>query len=289
MHSSSRDFLKSQSIVKRRRKRRTLRLIFNLVILLIIFIAVSWLSWLSQLAIRNVVVVGNSSVQATELQTKINSILDKKYFGIASKRNALIYPKQEISEFILKEYPRIAGVKIDTDGMHILNVVVEERKPMAIWCAAVDCFYIDETSYIYDPANASSTESSIGAELITLHGNDDIVGPKPLTKTVFTKDLFEGMMASAKAIQTQSGTISMVVTDIYFKKGESIVFKLKNNGRIIFSDKRPFEESLANLKSALSSSIFSKAKQFEYIDVRFSNKVFYRLKGGVEATSTSSV
>lgn len=307
---TARDFLKSQSIVKRRRKRRFFRLFVNLAILLILIGGFSWLSWLESLAIRNVVVVGNSSVQATELQGHINTILDGKYIGLISKRNAIIYPKKEISEFVLEKYPRIADVNISTDGMHILSVVVEERKPLAGWCGPVDCYFIDQTSYIYDKmsgdsapqGNASSTQAiattasvtatdteSVQGDLIIFHGNDDVVGPTPITKTVFAKEVFEGMMSVSKALEVQSDKIKMVVTDVYVKNGESIIFKIKNNGRIIISDKRPFEESLENLKSALSASVFSKTTQFEYIDVRFSNKVFYRLKGDIEATSTSSV
>ncbi len=305
---TARDFLRSQSIVKKRRKRRLFRLFVNLIILLILIGGFSWLSWLQKMAIRNVVVVGNSSVQAVELQGHINTILDGKYIGLISKRNAIIYPKKEIFEFILQKYPRIADVNISTDGLHILNIVVEERKPLAGWCGPLDCYFIDQTSYIYDKisgsSNLSTTSSSTGSSdfvstamlgasaiegLIIFHGNDDVVGPTPITKTVFTKEKFEGIMAVAKALESQSDKIKMLPTDVYVKNGESIIFKIKNNGRIIISDKRSFEESLENLKSALSSPIFSKTTQFEYIDVRFSNKVFYRLKGGVEATSTSSV
>jgi uncharacterized protein YgiB involved in biofilm formation len=46
---------------------------------------------------------------------------------------------------------------------------------------------------------------------------------------------------------------------------------------------------VANLQLVLSSdALKDKQNEIEYVDLRFGNKVYYKLKGGVESTSTST-
>lgn len=284
LRNSRKDFLRSQNVARRRRKRRFIKISIKLAVFLLLIGVLAWLSWIQKFSIRNVVVVGNSSVEASELQKDINSILDRRYFFIFSKRNALIYPKSDISKLVLSKYTRVESVLIKTEGLNILNVLIEERKPLALWCTTPDCFLIDKNAFIYEKYTNQDS-------LIRFYGNEESVGPSPIGKYAFDKNIFEEMFSTSKAIET----FGFKVSDITYKEKNSITFDLENNGRIILSDKKSFEESLDNLKSALSSSVF-KAKtsssssdqyhKFEYIDLRYGNKVFYRLTGKVESSST---
>lgn len=312
LRNSRKDFLRSQNVARKRRKRRFIKISIKLAVLLLLIVALAWLSWISKLSIGNVVVVGNSSVEASELQKDINKILDGKYALIFSKRNAMIYPKKEIRELVLNNYPRVENVIVKTEGLNILNVLIEERKPLALWCTTPNCYLMDKNAFIYEKYEdhsasasalvsrdtstssvASSTsenavqKSSAENDLVKFHGNEEAVGPAPIGKHAFDKKLFEEMFSTSKVMET----LGFKVSDITYKEKNSITFGLKDNGRIIFSDKKSFEESLDNLKSALSSSAFKGKSStayntFEYIDLRYGNKVFYRLSGKVEASST---
>lgn len=289
LRNSRKDFLRSQNVARKRRKRRLFKISIKIGLSLLLIGVIAWLSWIQKLSIRNVVVVGNSSVEASELQKDINSILDKRYFFIFSKRNAFIYPKKEINKFVVANYPKVDDLVIKTEGLNILNVVIEERKPLALWCGVPDCYFIDKNAYVYEKYEQNEENKD---ELIKFHGNEEFIGPSPIGKNAFDKKIFEEMFSTSKVMET----LGFKVSDILYKEKNSITFDLKDNGRIIFTDKKSFEESLDNLKSALASSVFKPKKtsdmsqnqyvKFEYIDLRYGNKVFYRLGGSVEASST---
>lgn len=309
MHSlrtNNKGFLRSQSLTRRRRKRKIIRLWVLFFCFCLILALIAWIVSLPSMAIKKVVVVGNANVTSEEIQRISEDILNSKYIGLFSKRNALLYPRQRIEDVLIKTYPRILAVAIDTESFEILNIKVKEREAVAVWCAAIDCHLVDEDGYIFaiyneiqknnDAIVGSSTQVSVVdyEKLPKLYGGDQFVGPEPIGKSIFNKKLYLDLQNTIVELQ-KSG---LGVTSVHVYSRDEIVFVVSNGGKLIFSDRKPFEVSLNDLKASLKSSVFSGTTSpgvsvstssstgfskinlpahFEYIDVRFGNKVFYKI------------
>lgn len=291
IRSSHKDFLRSQSLTRKRKKKKILKIWLFILSTIVFFICLAWLFSLQSLAIKKVIVVGNVNITSGEIQNITNNILDQKYLGIFSKRNAFVYPKDYIVKTLSHTYPRIEDIAIDTESLEILNIKVKERTSSSVWCAAVLCYLVDEQGYIFaESISASSPAASTSSDALVntpkenthavLYGGDQFVGPEPIGKHVFTENLYRDILQTIDELEKEK----LVIKEVHVFSRDEIVFTVTDGGKIIFSDRKPFAVSLENLRSSLKSSVFAGQKssssptsKFEYIDVRFGNKVFYKL------------
>ena len=277
--NTHRDFIRSQSAVKKRKKRRKIQAIISVVVFILLLVGLSELTKIQSLQISKIVVVGNSNVSSDEIQNIANTYLSANYLGLFPDRNALIYPKEKIKQAILLAYPRIESVDLYTESFTLLNIKIKERAPSAVWCAAVKCYFVASDSYIYAEVQDSSSS------LPSLSGGDDAVGPEPIGKYIFTPDLFKNLIFAVGEIDK----MNMQVHDVQVFSRDEIVFNISQNGKIIISDRKPFPQSIDDLKSAFSSSVLTASSSFEYVDTRFGNKMFYKLKNATSTVGSSSV
>lgn len=320
IRSTHKDFLRSQSLTRKRRKKKILKIWLFILSSVVFLIGLAWLFSLQNLAIKKVIVIGNSNITSGEIQNIANSILDEKYLGIFSKRNAFIYPKNYIVETLSRTYPRIEDIVLDTESLEILNIKIKERTLSSVWCAAVLCYLVDGQGYIFAeaPSNitsgsspdtfTSSSSASISSPSsntpvnvpnksihAVLYGGDQFVGSEPIGKHIFTENLYVDILKTIDELEKEN----LIIKEVHVFSRDEIVFTVNNGGKIIFSDRKPFAVSLENLRSSLKSSVFvgqknssSSSSRFEYIDVRFGNKVFYKLNKSKEElqlnTSSSS-
>ena len=305
IRSSHKDFLRSQSLTRKRKKKKILKIWLLILSTVVFFICLAWLLSLQSLAIKKVIVIGNVNITSGEIQNITNNILDQKYLGIFSKRNAFIYPKDYITETLSHTYPRIENIVIDTESLEILNIKVKERISSSVWCAAVLCYLVDEQGYIFaesamnivsnsptgsiSSSSSPSSTSTLSDTLVSapkesthavLYGGDQFVGPEPIGKYVFTENLYRDILQTIDELEKEK----LKIKEVHVFSRDEIVFTVTDGGKIIFSDRKPFAVSLENLRSSLKSSVFAGQKssssptsKFEYIDVRFGNKVFYKL------------
>lgn len=261
-----------------------MRLARRLIVLLVLVGGLVWISWLDTFRIKSVVVVGNSSMTNEEVETLASSTLDGAYLGIFSKRNALIYPQDRILASLKQNYPSIRDVRLETEGFGRLNIKIGERTPKAKWCSAIRCYFIDDRAYIYDEENEEGLALLGTTTLIEFKGNEENIGSEPVGVHALPEKLFEDLLT----LSSELNLMNLPVEEIAVRKGEDIVVKTLSNGRIMFSARHPFQASLSNLQTSLNSHALAGGKQFEYVDVRYGNKVFYKLQGGAVVSTGSS-
>ncbi len=296
---SHKDFLKSQAVIRKRKKRMIRALTIRAVFLVVFIGIIVGIFWIPQLAISKVVVVGASDASGEKVkmvEDDIVQILGGTYFGIFPKKDFILYPKKEIMRSILKKYPEIGVVSMGTERLSTLNVRLTERAPAALWCQEGNCYVMDAGAFVYalEPRGGASSTSTPGASasnainknLLQIYGGasttEELIG-----KQVITPELFSDILA----VSAQLSSSSLPVENVTVAGSGQYIFKIEHNGRLLFSDKKPFKQSFEDLLSAYHSPVFSKSAAFQYIDVRFGNKVFYRLGTGTgsEESSTGSV
>ncbi|HEY1037312.1 MAG TPA: hypothetical protein VGE62_01895 [Candidatus Paceibacterota bacterium] len=153
--STGRDLLRSQSVVRKRRKKKLIRLYGILALGLFAVGGLAYASHMDNVQIRKVVVVGNETVPGDEIERVSNVILDASYMGVFPKRNSLIFPKDQLSKALVDTFPKIESLDMETESFNYLNVRIKERAPFAEWCSALECYLVDENAYIFAAADGS--------------------------------------------------------------------------------------------------------------------------------------
>lgn len=284
-----------------RRKLPIKKAIFKFGVVVFIFAAIVGFFYLPKFRLKNIIVQGDSFEGA---EAKIELSLREKIFGILPSDNFFLFSKKSAAEKILKNFPEIKAVNFDREFPNTLIVNFEPRKKIALWCFS-DIPRREPTILLQDAGNQVS---DAGSEICYFIDNGGVAFEKSFwaenkieTKTVlkFTTEesgenynnfeLGNSVMEKEKLrsflefvknagdffnLETEKIIIKGNSYRIYFKKvgGET-----SPTGWFVLLDKETdFKKAFENLKLVLENQVKEKRADLEYIDLRFSNKVFFK-------------
>ena len=269
--------LPQSGLRQRRRKRRVLvALLFGFLVLVFCGCLV-WLSWASVLRITSIQVVDAQTISSSSVQTFAQNEISGSYLFAFARNNIFLYPREEIAAGLLRQYPSLRSVDVHAQDFHTVLVKVAERQPVALWCPSgaatgADCQYLDEEGLVYAPAPNFSAPVYITYQ-----------GPVATTtqaglRQFLTVDQFQSLVAlvAAFAQKMPDDPIVLVAVDqsgdvrAYFKDSFLLIFSIKDDGGDIFE----------RFNLALTSDAFKgkTTADFEYLDLRFGDKLYYKLR-----------
>lgn len=235
--------------------------------------------------IQRVAVRGNSGISSTTLSSMMTESLAGAYAFLVPKDTVLFYPRQIMIANVLSAYPQIKKAEVTTENFDTLVLSVEERTSQFVWCdpsAAIDaageavCYFADTSGYIFDHAPSFSNPvffevksplvDALGASRSGAPIGGFVLSEEALKKLLIFKDRL-----SIAGIETIA---------LHVFPGGDYELRIKNGGKILFNGKQNFDTVLENLNAALHASDLNKAlagASLQYIDLRFGNKVFYKL------------
>jgi len=274
----NRDYLRSDRIIRRRRKRTLFRFIFFVVTILIIAGIFVFVSRLDAFSVKNISVEGNEFVSTDEINGAAKDIASTSWMYIVPRKNILFFPTSALETELRARYPRLSNVVVHRTGLDSVDIKVIERKPSAIWCNVSDaCYSVDDQGYIYAEAGEDQLDASSTNDLIKLTGGEQGTST-PIGTMINSSSTFSDIATLLQDMKQQGLTPGEVELR---NNHEFSVKVLPSGGSVIFSDIRPLGDSLANLEAALQSPAFkgtSTQPTFDYIDTRFGNKIFFKLK-----------
>lgn len=258
----------------RRRKRRILILIGIFMLCVVLVAGAAGLSWLPQMRIVAVEVAGVESVAEDAVIKEAQSKLAGAYAFVLARNNVLIYPKENIRARIAEVFPVFNKVEVSATNFTTLKIEVTERKPRGLWCGesiiiSSPCYLLDETGLAYTPAADFS-----GTVYTRYYGTAEGTVPKQY----LTPELFISLAALMEEIKTRgvAGAIAGVevraegAVYVSFTNGFALIFMLINSGADV----------LERLGLALTAEPFTShtLADFEYLDLRFGDKLYYKMK-----------
>jgi hypothetical protein len=295
-------------------------------LIILLFAALAGASHLDAVTIQTVEVQGNQVVPTAQITAKVQDMLGASKGVIFSRKNILFYPSGKIERNLMEAYPRFATVVVHAVTPTKIEVLISERKPKSLWCKATSPSDIAATiSMDQSEVNAATATSPYAPETIetgqqcyfidsqgfifslapNFQGNaytkffGGSIGPQPIGQALMSSTTYAQIINLADALDAQGLKISYITV----KDAHTFNIKLLGNGEIYFSDQKSLEDSLNNLIAALGSEVFvgkqGKASvgsstqprslaQFVYIDMRFGNKVFFKLKGQASTTTPAT-
>jgi len=275
-------------------KRRRLRLVVlgvSLLVVALLVAGVSYVSYLPRYTIQEINVTGAQKVPVASIQSIALGILHPAGRTLLSSANIFVYKPQAIASAITTQFPRVQSAQVTREGLFstTLTIAVVERSAFGEWCSAADtpntCYLMDATGFIFDQValgDASSTERV--ATPYVFYGGLDTSDADAIGRSFVSAHL-PGILAFMQNLKEAGYTPegAAVQNDLDFSVPLAEGFYVKAS----FGENPA--QLVKNLELILASDELQKnATALQYVDLRFGDRVYYRLKGAIDATSTDS-
>lgn len=271
----SRVILPESKLKARRRRQRILVAIFSGISILILFGASVWLAHASFLRITDIQITGNTTLASTTLQKEVQEKISGSYLYLFPKNNIFLYGKKAIATTLVADHPSIKDIQVTAENFHTLRIVLVERVPVALWCGESievpqPCMFLDAAGVVYAPAPEFSVPI-----YIQYYG---MLSTTTTPSTYLTGAQFGGLEALVgELVKTEaSDSLRTVYIDsekdvhISYASGFTLLFDLESSGGNILE-----RFSLAMTAAPFTTHALS---EFEYLDLRFGTKLYYKLK-----------
>lgn len=258
----------SESVRARYRRLFVWRLCLVIAIVIVLILGVREVSSMHQLAWRAVRVAGHEYVSPRDVYELVTPLFDGRRWGIIDGKNRFFFNDAKAAEVIQDALPRAASVKVESKNRELVITLIE-REAVAVSCpidSFSGCFYVDSTGYQFAPAE--------------LRGNLFVYHTEPrLRDYVRPTDEFV-YFSSMRERLGQLGLHAISLTLL----SDEMSLLLRNGTRVRFGIDG-HERQFANLETILNSKEYAEETggniaAVEYFDLRFGDRVFYKLVGG---------
>lgn len=232
---------------------------------------------LDALRIQNVAIVGGDALPEREIELAVRDSLMGSIFFAVPKNNILFYPKSKIEERVRNAFPEIASISSKLSDTKTLAITVAPRKSIGAWCdrkGNLGCFFLDEEGYLF--ARAPEITGNV---YFTYSGDLADGNGTGLRGHFMDRDSFSRLRAFTDAVEKSAGL--RVVAFDRTSEGEGALLT-DSGAKLLVSIKQDFAATEQNLASILAASALKDPavrSELDYIDLRFGNKVYYKLKG----------
>lgn len=211
--------------------------------------------------------INNRLIRQSQVGSALEPFLNKTGDFYVPKDNFFLFGTKDAEELILKSDMGVA--KVNKKFPNKIELEFLEIKPKFIYCNNLDvqrlseCFYVDRSGFLYELA-PNFTEN-----------------PLPLLETGSEAKVGDYILNPAEAsflsdFVAELGEIGFDTEKIKIEKDLTIFFKQGWHIILLKNETRSPKEIAEKLKLILDQKI--KNSPLDYIDMRFPNKAFYKLK-----------
>jgi cell division protein FtsQ len=173
----------------------------------------------------------------------------------------------ELEKEILKNFPQIEKIDLKRKFPDTLLLQIKERKPVAIFCGKINCFFIDKEGIGFE-----ATERKQDFILLKKKVDQEInLGEKIIEEKKLSK-ILEVQIKLKNELKIFSEEILLI-------SEERFNIKTLEGWQIYFNFQEDLSWQLTKLKALLEKEISpEKRKDLEYIDLRFGNFAPYKYR-----------
>lgn len=228
--------------------------------------AVWHLTRLPSLTISTVTAAGGETIEASAVVAAVEAELSGTYGKFIPKRFFLFYPQNGVRK-AAEGVERVRDVLVERVSMTEIAVTYGEHTPYALWCkeeSVDECLFLNDQGYAYATAphldggnfvryHQAALAPAVGSSVLPA---DDFWNTISLTKLLAADNIFV-----AKAEVDEAGDVYYILTT-----GGEIRATLRDEAKQVAE----------NVRTVLSTKEFShlRSSDFNYLDVRFGNKVY---------------
>jgi cell division septal protein FtsQ len=235
---------------------------------------------MNALTISTVTIKGGETIPHEHVDKIVREKLEGTYLKLVPRAFAFTYPHDDI-ETGLREIKRIKNLSIVRLGGTEVLVEFDEYLPHALWCAGSNsegCFFLDDTGYSFSPA-----PSLTGGSFMRFVA----IGRSPSEHAqAFSSEEYQKLQELVALLAETGWYVERAEVD---GAGDAFL-SIVDGGEFKVTLKQEAKETVDNLTTVLNSEKFSHIKpgNFEYIDLRFGEKVFVN-EVTLETTASSTL
>jgi POTRA domain, FtsQ-type len=231
--------------------------------------------------VTEISISGNTRINSEDINDTIKNLITGSLTGCISKDNYFFIDKKEIIENILKD-KRIKSIKVKKQFPNKISVNVVEHDVIAVWCLhdiSGECFVIDGGNALKQiPLNDEVLINNNYFIVVDESGESIEIGSHVIDQNELDKIDFLGkefIYNINVGIETPYKIVSRGSNEVRFNTDE--------NWYIVVDVTHDTEEILNIAKLFIKKvELPSSRNDLEYIDMRFPEKIFYKMKDGVE-------
>jgi len=239
-------------------------------------------SRVERLTIEAIEVTGGETIDHARVRDIVRGELAGAYYHLVPRRFAWTYPASDIAARV-SELERTKDVYVERVSGTKISVSFTERKPFALWCAtptSTSCLFLDAAGYAFGQAPE-------------LRGGSFIRFTEPDTNPTVGDSPFHGSFVRANNVFITRVYDELGLNIIHVEKigTDEAVYHIAGGGDLKASLRMDPDETFENLATILRSDEFDHIEpgNFQYIDLRYGNKIFVNEEEPVTATSASRV
>lgn len=247
-------------------KKTVLKMLIFISLFLILFFT---FLYLPKLEIKNIEINGNENL-TQKVRITVNEELNKKILFLIPKNNFFIFKKNSLKEKILQNTASVKTVEINKNFPDTIILNIKEKTEAGFYCVNAEmskCFSLDEESAVLEERAINSEEKKIvfiaSASTAAVKQNEKIMDKKTFSDII-------SLSSDAEKI------LGLKARKIILNKNEYNIFF--ENSFYAIVNKNQINSAFENLKLILESQIKDKKNNLEYIDLRFQNKAFFKLR-----------
>lgn len=233
--------------------------------------------------VKKVTVEGLYSLSSEQVSTEVKSRISGNMLFVIPKKNIFIISKKEIVSSLKKTFSSIESVSIKKKPFSEIFLTITEYTPSMLFCNG-DTYNTDECFLLSNEGILFEKSPKFSSALYFTFYDVTSKNPPRIGFPVFDANTIEKVALLRKELDVLGMKASA------FKRNENydeIIISKKDNTAstfsILFKEDQTAETIISNLSSSLKSQTLkeSREKRFsnlEYIDIRFNNKVFYKVK-----------
>ncbi len=243
-------------------------------LLIILGTAFYFVVFSSVFKIKEIQISGDIKISVEEIRNIILEQIDKKYL----KKSIFLVNFKEINRAILEKFPQVAKITIDRSFPNVLAVVVEERKPVAVFLQArpsfpeenlgeqgEDYYFIDNEGIIFEKI------SEIPPQMLKIK-NSAWISNLELGKGLLSKEKLEQILKIEKKLED----LEIPLREVSIISDKRLNVETSEDWKIFFNPKEDLDWQLIELDLLIKKRIPSdKRKNLEYIDLRFEKIYIY--------------
>ncbi len=281
---------------EKKKKYKRLKQIAVLISFLIVITGLIYFLNSDFLKIKTVSVNDLKFSDKTQIENIISGQINGKYFGLISKSNIFLFPRNNIIRTIKNTYSSVSAIDVDLKGLHSIEFQIEEFEPSARWCdlnveSAENPKHVNDSKISAIPFVFENTQNA-NCYLMTSEGmvftDTEINNPHdfvttfgfisgdPLRQIYGNSKFFRDLIDFVKLLRR----LNIVVDEVWTTNGEVYAIVTNDNVKIYIDSEDDIVSVFNNLQTVIERDAINEAQfsNVDYFDLRFGNRVYYKLK-----------
>lgn len=225
--------------------------------------------------IRRITLTGMKTLEEAVLRERIDAGLEGARAWVLPRGSFFLASAGAIASDLEKNFPRIENAAVVKKFPDALDVAITERVLWGVFCNSLEssstpaCVYIDSSGIAYEEA------PELEGKLLVIVRSDS--GGGALGAAVADPAVMSQMRTLIRELSDKADI--MITGFILSSRVPSEIRAVSSEGfTLIFTREDDISAGLDVLKRVLTGEIKDRRNKLDYIDLRFGNKVFYKLR-----------